>query len=211
MAKRWKKQEITYLKRYAKLRLLEELATRFKTDAETVSAKLEELGLTAKDSVVKLRLEHDPLVKVYERGLKALHRSRWKEARKLFERVLAETDQPELAERTRRQLAVCRRQLKKAPAATDQDPFLEAVFERNRGNLDEALEICSRGGRQSKDERFAYLAASLHAAKGDLEKANHFLALAIELNPKNRVHAYHDNDFSALRESPEHASLFELP
>ncbi len=211
MAKRWKKQDITYLKRYAKIRLLEELAKRFKTDTETVSAKLEELGLAAKDSVVKLRLEHDPLVKVYERGLKALHRSRWREAKKLFEKVLAETDQPELAERTRRQLAVCRRQLKKAPAAASQDPFLLAVYERNRGNLDAALEICARGGRQSKDERFAYLAASLHAAMGELEKAGRFLSRAIELNPKNRVHAYHDADFAALRQDPEHASLFEIP
>ncbi len=209
MAKRWKKQDITYLKRYAKVRLLEELAKRFRTDTKTVSAKLEELGLAAKDSVVRMRLEHDPLVKVYERGLRELHRGRWKQAQKLFERILAETDQPELAERTRRHLAVCRRQQKKASPA--KDPFLQAVYERNRGKFEEALEICSRGGRQSKDERFAYLAASIHAATGDLEKATHFLSLSIELNPKNRVHAYHDTDFSALRQSPEHASIFELP
>ena len=43
MAKRWKPQEITYLKRYAKSRLVNELAQRFKTKPEEVEAKLKEL------------------------------------------------------------------------------------------------------------------------------------------------------------------------
>ena len=50
MAKRWKKEDLTYLKRYAGTKRLEELATRFKTDTETVSARLEELARELRDA-----------------------------------------------------------------------------------------------------------------------------------------------------------------
>jgi hypothetical protein len=62
-----------------------------------------------------------------------------------------------------------------------------------------ALELCKRGGRQGKDERFAYLAASIHALRGEHDDALKLLELATEMNPKNRIHAYHDPDFAALR------------
>ncbi len=45
--------------------------------------------------------------------------------------------------------------------------------------------------------------------QGDLEKAAKALGGAIEMNPKNRVHAFHDPDFGELRRSQEYASLFE--
>lgn len=208
MAKRWKKEDITYLKRYAKTRRLEELAARFKTDTDTVSAQLEELGLAAKDSVIKMRLEHDPSVKTYAKAVKALSQKKWKEARDLFQAILEETDRPELADRSRRYLAVAEEKLSKG-GAPKVDPFLEAVYERNRGNLDEALALCGAGGRQGKDDRFAYLAASIHALRGESENAAKLLTTAIELDPKNRVHAYHDADFAELRTDEEYASLFD--
>jgi tetratricopeptide (TPR) repeat protein len=108
----------------------------------------------------------------------------------------------------RRLARVCREKLGGTPKVEDEDPFLTAVYERNRGNLEEALAICSRGGRQSKDERFAYLAASIHSLIGDQEKAAKFLEQAIELNPKNRIHAFHDTDFDNLRADPEYQQLF---
>ena len=49
MAKRWKPQEITYLKRYAKVRLLSELTDRFRTSPEEVTEKLKTLQLATKD------------------------------------------------------------------------------------------------------------------------------------------------------------------
>ena len=82
------------------------------------------------------------------------------------------------------------------------------MFEKNRGKLDEALALCKAGGRWSKDERFAYLAASIYTLMEDYEKAASFLELAIDLNPKNRVHAFHDADFEDLRSHPEYRQLF---
>ena len=68
MAKRWKKEEITYLKRYAKRRTLEELTARYQIEAEMVQAKLSELGLRTSDGMGKVDLSDDPIVKLFERG-----------------------------------------------------------------------------------------------------------------------------------------------
>lgn len=208
MAKRWKKQEVTYLKRYAGKKHVAELAERFRTNNDEIAKKLAELGLEAKDSASIRALPPDQQLAVFERGLKALHQNNWKEASKYFEKILEETGESDLAQRSRRYLGVCRQNLARSGPTPD-DPFLLAVYESNRGNYDEALALCSRGGRQSKDERFAYLAASVYSLKGDLEKASKFLALAIELNPKNRIHAYHDSDFEALRDSSEYRHLLD--
>ena len=137
-----------------------------------------------------------------------MQRKKWTEATKSLEKVAAEAQQRDLAARARTYLAICAVQNGADDAKSkDQDPFLMAVYERNRGNVEEALAICSRGGRQAKDERFAYLAAGILSATGDLDKSAKLLAQAIELNPKNRIHAFYDDDFDALRESEEHARL----
>jgi tetratricopeptide (TPR) repeat protein len=94
--------------------------------------------------------------------------------------------------------------------ASEADPFLQAVFEKNRGNHQAALEISRQGGRDTKDERFAYLVAAIHAAEDRMDEAARALTRAIELNPKNRIHAYHEPDFAELRKAKEHRPLFGL-
>lgn len=150
----------------------------------------------------------DPTLEQYENGLKAMYRQKWSEAAKLFARV-AKSDESDLAGRARQLLATCRDK-QESDAAHPEDPFLLAVVRKNNGEFDDALQICSRGGRQSKDERFAYLAASVHALKGEAEAAAHFLELAISLNPKNRIHAFHDADFASLRGDAAFSRLFGL-
>jgi tetratricopeptide (TPR) repeat protein len=208
MAKRWKPQEITYLKRYAKVRVLKELVERFKTQPEEVLKQLKILQLGTKDGHGYIERPPDPLLAVYQRGLKAMQQGKWKAAAKEFSRVVDESNEADLVGQSRRYLRVCKEELGEGAKRNEDDPFLTAVYERNRGNLEEALAICSRGGRQSKDERFAYLAASIYALMDDREKASSFLSLAIELNPKNRIHAFHDADFEQLRSDPEYKQLF---
>lgn len=205
MAKRWKKEQITYLKRYSTKRTVDELAKRFRTDGDTVRAKLDELELEAED-YKRVELAPDPALEPLEKGLTALYAKRYKQAEKLLAKAAEDAQQPEVGNRARRYLAAARRQTAKKKAAAD--PYLQAVYERNRGRLEKALEICRSGGRQSKDQRFALLAASIHSLEGDLDEAARFLELAIEIDPRNRVHAYHDPDFAALREEPDYAHLF---
>lgn len=205
MAKRWKKEDLTYLKRYAKKKNIADLAKRFRTDEESVEAKLKELGLVAKDSVEDVP---DPLLEDFAEGVRATQEKHFKEAVKHLEKVVAESDNPQLVDRARQYLAAAEeRQGARGKESEDGDPYLSAVFEKNRGNLEEALAICTRGGRQSKDERFAYLAASIHALREEADPALKFLALAIEMNASNRIHAHYDPDFDPLRDSEEFQRL----
>lgn len=208
MAKRWKKEQITYLRRYASKRRLEDLAARFKTDMATVQAKLTELGLESQDAGEVPFAAMDPTIKVFERGIQSLYRKKWKEAAKNFEEVIAGAQQPELKQRAAGFLANCREKLSSQANEPD-NPYLEAVYEKNRGNLEEALAMCSAGGRQSKDQRFAYLAGSIHALNESWDEAAHFLELAFELDPKNRVIARNDDDLAEMRGLEEYAELFE--
>lgn len=206
MAKRWKPLELTYMKRYAAKRELAELAERFKTDTDTVEAKLTEMGLAARDMVVAPNLAEDPSVQLFEKAVKATYKKRWRQAAKLLEQVRRETDLPSLAEQARRYLRVCEERL--TTSRPKADPFLEAVFLRNRGELDGALEVCKRGGRAAKDERFAYLAAAIHAVQGDHAQAGELLGKAIEADSRNRVVATRDEDFESLRRDPDFSALF---
>ena len=96
MAKRWKPQEITYLKRYAKIRVLKELAERFKTQPEEVLKQLKILQLGTKDGHGYIERPPDPLLAVYQRGLKAMQQGKWKAAAKEFTRVVDESNEADL-------------------------------------------------------------------------------------------------------------------
>ena len=76
MAKRWKRQEITYRKRYAKVRVLNELTEGVNASPEEVIKQLKLLQVGTKDGHGYIERPPDPLVKVYERGLKGLHQGK---------------------------------------------------------------------------------------------------------------------------------------
>jgi tetratricopeptide (TPR) repeat protein len=169
--------------------------------------------MTGKKGAVQAA-DADADLKELTEAVQALHRKSWSKAAKLFASLAEKADLPEVRARARQYLAACRQQEAKAvPAAGGEsaDPYLSAVFEKNRGGLAAALAIVRRGGRDQKDERFAYLAASIHALEGKEEEAAKALSRAVELSPKNRVHAFHDPDFAELRRNPSFRHLFGLP
>jgi tetratricopeptide (TPR) repeat protein len=154
----------------------------------------------------------DPVLAKYNKALESLHGKSWSKAAELFEGVIQESDIPELRERARQYLSACRLQEQKAKGdapAPDEDPYLRAVYEKNRGNYAAALDLVKKHGGE-KDERFAYLTASIHAAEGRKDEAAKSLIRAVELNAKNRVHAFHDPDFADLRRDSEHRQIFGL-
>lgn len=207
MAKRWKKQEITYLKRYASRRRLEELAERFHTDTTSVREKLEELGLEAKDwGGPPLADEPDPMLKVLEKALTAMYRQKWEQAAKSLQKVADAAEDASLAARAREYLRACEQNLKSSKSRI-RDPYLRAVFERNEGHLDKALEISTHSSH-ARDDRFLYLAGAVSSLQGELSEAAKYLRKAIKKEPRHRVHALHDSDFEALRENGEFDDLF---
>lgn len=163
----------------------------------------------------------DPTIEMYAAGLAALQKKQYAKAVELLEKVLEESDRPDLRDRARQLLAASREKAaeeqggkpkgksKGAPAAEEEtDPFLQAVFEKNRGDHAAALEIARQ--HEPKDERFSYLVAAIHAAEGRLDEAARALSKAVELNPKNRIHAYHDPDFAELRKNKDYRHVFGL-
>src|ERR1700709_1605334 len=114
-------------------------------------------------------LGDDPSLDALTAGLSALQAKDWKKAVGLFEQAVETSDRPEVKDRARQFLQVSRQKVeagggKPEQDAAEADPYLLAVYEKNRGNLESALEMSRKGGRDQKDERFAYPTASIHAA-----------------------------------------------
>ncbi|MDE2851926.1 MAG: hypothetical protein OYL92_00120 [Acidobacteriota bacterium] len=144
-------------------------------------------------------------VKKLETGIELFHADRIAEARSEFEAVIAAGAEGRLTSRAGDYLAACDR----AEAAKDgkgDDAFLEAVMARNDGELESALKICTAGSR-TRDGRFVYLASCIRALQGEAEPALDSLAKAVELDPTNRVRAFHDADFASLNEDERFLSL----
>lgn len=211
MAKNWNQQEISYLKRYAKAKSLADLAGRFDVGEDEVRRKLAALDLTTKDGEPPATLRGtaaDPEIADYEAGLQALVAGKLAAAEKAFERVVGGSDRPELIARARQHLAMVARR-RDAPDGDD-DPFLLAVFERNRGDHGAAMALAERHAKADDDGRFALLAAGLHSLADRERDAVAALERAVEKDPANRVRAYHDPDLADLREKTEYAHLFAL-
>ncbi len=207
MRKRWSKAEIAHLERHAASVSLEELAQKLNTDTESILRKLDDLGLTAGGQ--SKAAAADAALESYGEALGLLHEKQWAKAAELFEQVAQEADDLQIADRARQNLATCRRHTESAGDGVD--PYLAAVVEKNRGNVEAALGLCMAEGKQDADERYAYLLASLHSLAGSAEQALEHLETAIRLEPKNRIHAYHDPDFAELRGQEEFADLVAGP
>jgi len=154
--------------------------------------------------------DEDPAVASFTEGLKAIDRKDWAKAVELLDKAIAVSDLADLSARARQYRAAAEKQLAPAAKGDEGDPYLQAVFEKNRGNLKAALDLAKKGGRDKKDERFAFLAAAIHALENRTEEAAQALSQAVELNPKNRIHAFHDADFAELRKNRDYRHLFGL-
>lgn len=190
MAKRWQKTELAYLERNAGTHSIEELAQRFNTDPTTVESKIRELGLGSAGP------GSDPSIGDYESGLKSMFGGNFKKAIASFEKVIAKTESRQVRALAQQHVRACHARMEGDGPSTD-DPYLSAVFEKNRGDFEAALAAIK--GKGKGDERFLFLAASIHALNGNEDEAVSLLEKAIDLEPKNRVRAFNDPDFADLR------------
>lgn len=193
MAKRWKREEVTYLKRYAAQRTLAELAERFNTDEETVEEQLIGLGLAAMGTK-RARYIEDHGVEALEKGVKALMEGKEAQARKNLEAAL-ESDLSEVTGKAR--LYLERLDLAPGPKQAE-DPYQRAVHDRNQGDWESVLSAAKWGGRWDKEGRFAYLAAAALLAQGDEKAARERLEIAVELSPEIEAQARYDPDLAPL-------------
>jgi len=149
--------------------------------------------------------------KEYEKAIEAFHKRRFDEAARRFEELIQKhPDEKEYRDRARMYLAACRNG-KKTRGSVPSEPeelYHHAVFEKNRGNVNRALELLKRtAGRRDGDGRLHYLAACCHALKGDVDQALVSLRKAIAASDQNRIQARLDTDLISLR---GHQSFTEL-
>ncbi len=219
MVKRWAESDLRFLKDNADKMDVQILADRLGARIEEVEIRLEKLGLKSSEtapsgkklSSLREMFKHSEAArKEYEKGVAALQKKKFEEAEKHFRSLLGEFgDERERADRARLYLAVCEKRkkpAKPAPAEGD-DPYYAALLEKNRGNLEAAVEHLKRPSRKNGDGRTAFLLACCYARMNDGESALDQLKRAITEDESNRARAARDSDFDALRESPEFQKL----
>ncbi|MFL6201812.1 MAG: hypothetical protein ACJ76J_21780, partial [Thermoanaerobaculia bacterium] len=85
----------------------------------------------------------DAALDAYTQGLTALQKKDYAKAAELFAATLEGSDRPEVRDRARQLLAASRQKADEAAGKTGEpeDPYLLAVYEKNRGRHKEALEL----------------------------------------------------------------------
>ena len=219
MVKRWAESDLRFLKDNADKMDVQLLAERLGAKVEEVEARLEKLGLKSNDSApagkklssLREMFKHSEAArKEYEKGVASLQKKKFDEAERHFRALLEEFgDERELADRARLYLAVCEKRKKpaKPPLGDDVDPYYAALVEKNRGNLEAAVEQLKKTAKKNGDGRCAFLLACCYARMNDVENALDHLKRAIMEDEGNRTRAARDSDFDALRESPEFQKL----
>ncbi len=192
-------------------------------DAQTLSRKL---GLSLEDLEKKLRQlklaapepekarkapaslkeavrESSAARKEYEKAIDLFHKRHFDDAARKFEDLIEKhPDEKEFLDRARMYLTACRNGKKAKPASADspEEIYHAAVFEKNRGNVEKALDLLRKSaGRKDGDGRTHYLAACCFALQGDVEQALQSLKKAIAADDHNRIQARLEADLSALR------------
>src|SRR5262249_58490880 len=120
------------------------------------------------------------------------------------------TGEKEILARRRMYLAACRNgDSKKSTSAQEpEEAYHLAVFEKNKGNFERALELLKKSPpRRDGDGRVHYLAACCHALAGETDEALSNLKKAIAADVQNRRLARLEADLASLRGSPAFSEL----
>ena len=154
-------------------------------------------------------------VAIYERGLEAIQRHDYVQAKELLESVLRQyPEEKELHERVRLYLNVCERQIVQ-PAAAPQsvdERLYAATLAINGGQYDQAIAHLRLVRDEDPDNDHAlYMLAVAHAQRDELAEAVAHLERAIALNPENRGLARTDPDLEPLHDDEAFRTALEAP
>jgi tetratricopeptide (TPR) repeat protein len=223
VSKRWTEADTRFLKdNYGKMNL-QALAGRLEARIDEVEKKIEALGLKPRPaddaqtkkirSVKEMSRYAEAARRDYERGVTALQKKKVAEAERYFSGLIAKyPEETELVDRARVYLAVCEKQKQRADdALTDpEDYYYAAIVEKNRGNVEAAIEHLKKASKRNGEDRIFFLLACCYAQRGDAGASLENLRRAIEADDRNRVLARHDRDFDPLRALPDFQNLLGI-
>ncbi len=220
MSRKWTDEDARWLKANHARMDLQSLSMTLGIPLAEVEKRMKQLKLAVADATAQKKSpasgkdqqrELSAARRDYERAIELFHKRRFEEAAERFEALLSHhTDEKECLDRARMYLSACRSG-KKQRSASPSEPeelYHAAVFEKNRGNLDKALELLRKtNGRKDGDGRIHYLAACCHALQGDAEQALANLRKAIAADDQNRIQARLETDLASLRGTPGFSEL----
>ncbi len=213
MSRKWTDDDTRWLKANVGRLDVQTIAYQLGVPLEDVEKRVRQLKLTetavapaprkSPASLKEAQKELSAARKEYEKAIETFHRRRFDEAARRFEDLIEKhPDEKEFTDRARMYLAACRNG-KRSRGSVPSEPeelYHHAVFEKNRGNVDRALELLKKtAGRRDGDGRLHYLAACCHALQGDVDQALQSLRKAIAASDQNRIQARLDTDLAALR------------
>ncbi len=154
-------------------------------------------------------------LRAFERAHKEFARGRFAEARTLFRALVEEhSGVSEVTARARTYLAVAETRLRSEPVLPrDADSLYDrGVIELNRGEFVAAQELFERAlKREPEAAHIHYGLAATRARLGSTSSALESLQRALDLQPRLRVRAQHDQDLATLRNDPEFDALMFAP
>lgn len=219
MAKRWSEAELRFLRDNETKMSVQALADALSVRVEDIEKKVEKLASAATAAgegpkkaltLRELSRHTENARKEYDRGVAALQRRKLEEAERHFADLIQKyPEEKELVDRSRVYLAVCERQ-KLAAQSTLSEPedfYYAAVLEKNRGNVEEAIEHLKRAARKNGGGKVDFLLACCYAQRGEPGSALEYLKRAIGEDQRNRILARHDRDFDPVRETAEFQEL----
>ena len=149
---------------------------------------------------------------LYAEAMKFFYSQKFDRADALFQKVIAGPDRA-LADRAQVHAKICasRTNRSRVELRTAEDHYNYAVTMLNQRRLDEAARHLDAAIRlDPKAEHLHYAMAAAQALQGNPEAAYQRLKSAIELEPRNRLRARADADFSGVLEYPPLASLLHI-
>lgn len=218
MAKRWSEAELRFLRDNESKMSVQALADALSVRVEEIEKKLGKAATAAgageepkKPLTLKELSRHtENARKEYDRGVAALQRRKLEDAEKHFADLIQKyPEEKELVDRARVYLAVCERQrlAARSTLSEPEDFYYAAVLEKNRGNVEEAIEHLKRAARKNGGGKVDFLLACCYAQRGEPGSALEYLRRAIGEDQRNRILARHDRDFDPVRDSPEFQEL----
>ena len=147
----------------------------------------------------------------FEAAMKLFHARNLKPARDLFEQA-AQGPERDVAQRSKLHIAMCNRRLEQDNVSlhSAEDYYTYGIALLNSRKIQEARTHLEQALRLAPEsDHILYAVAAAQALNGDLTGAHEHLKRAIELEPRNRLHARQDTDFAQLaHQAPFEALLY---
>lgn len=153
-------------------------------------------------------------LKAFEQAVKMFNRRQYPEAKTHFENLAVKFPQEvEIIARAQTYIHVCAQKMAHSQALprNADELYDRGVFALNIGDFTQARSFFEKALRLRPDEPYLlYSLAATHAQTGAYEQALDYLKRSIQMQPRFRAQALHDNDFSGLRDNKRFLELLGL-